>query len=149
MTASGVLPWQAAYGLAAVFGGLGVLMWFWRPGPRCWIGIRTPWTFADRDIWDRSWNQAALLLWVMAAGALIHWVLLAAAVAFLIIWGLGFPMLSYRRKYGTLRFWKDQGWIDYRPVVRCRHCGHLQKLESAAALDHATCEACGARCGQP
>jgi hypothetical protein len=147
--ASAVLPWPAAYGLAAIFGGLAVVMWFWRPGPRWWIGIRTPWTYADREIWDRSWSQASLLLLVMAAGALINWVLLIAALVFLIIWGLGFPMLSYHRKYGTLRFWKDTGWIDYHPVIRCRHCGHFQKLASAGELDHAACEACGASFRQP
>lgn len=143
--APGVMPWQAAYGLAAVFGGLGVLMWFWRPGPRWWIGVRTPWTYADREIWDRAWNQSAVLLLVIAGAALIHWVLLIAAVAVLIIWSIGFPMLLYRRKYGTLRFWKDHGWIAYRPVARCAHCGHFQKLAGHADPAQGSCEACGAK----
>jgi hypothetical protein len=146
---SEVLPREVAYVLAAVFGGLGVLMWFWRPGPRGWIGVRTPWTYADREIWDRSWNQAAVLLLVIAAAALIHWVLLAVAVALLIIWSIGFPMLLYRRKYGTLRFWKDHGWIDYRPVARCALCGHFQKLASHADLARSACEACGAKLPGP
>lgn len=141
-----VIPREVAYGLAAVLGGLSVVMWWWRPGPRWWIGVRTPWTYADRGIWDRSWRQAALLLLILAAAALIHWVLLAAAVVLLIIWSLSFPLLLYRRKYGTLRFWKDHGWTDYRPVVRCVHCGHLQNLDYGADPKRSTCEACGLSC---
>ena len=38
----------------------------------------------------------------------------------------------YRWKYGTYRFWKDLGWIDYRPVARCAYCGHFQKLRDEA-----------------
>jgi hypothetical protein len=140
-----VIPVGVAWSLAAFLGGLGVLMFFWRPGPRWWIGVRTPWTYADRKIWDRSWTQAAVLLLLMAAAVLISWMFLVAATVFLIIWCLTIPLLYYRRKYGTLRFWKDHGWIDYRPVARCRHCGHFQKLDSATELDHRTCEACGGR----
>jgi len=138
-----VIPREVAYGLAAVFGGLGALMWFWRPGPRWWIGVRTPWTFADRDIWDRSWSQAAALLLIMAAAALVHWILLAASVVLLIIWCISFPLFLYHRKYGTLRFWKDHGWNDYRPVARCPRCGHLQKLAGPEDLNRSPCEACG------
>jgi hypothetical protein len=139
------MPFIVAWMLAAVFAGLGVLMFIWRPGPRWWIGVRTPWTYADREIWDHSWTQAAILLLLMAVAVLISWMFLVAALIFLIIWCLTIPLLYYRQKYGTLHFWKDHGWIDYRPVARCRHCGHFQKLDNAAELDRRTCEACGGR----
>jgi hypothetical protein len=135
-----------SYSLAAVLGGLGLLMLYWRPGPNMWIGVRTPWSLADREIWDKSWNHSAVLLLAMAAGALTYWLLFGIAWAALILWAIGYPIYAYRRKYGTLRFWKDLGWVDYRPVVRCRHCGHYQKLRSAAEQPVAICEACGHLC---
>ena len=64
-------------------------------------------------------------------------------LAHLIILGLLYPIYLYRRKYGTLKYWKDVGWIDYRPVARCRQCGQLQKLADAKSLKEARCEACG------
>ena len=91
-----------------------------RHGPNLWIGVRLPWTLADRDIWDKSWRLAAMFLLGMGAGILVSWKLFWIAVAHLIILGILYPVFLYRRKYGTLRYWKDQGWIDYRPVARCR-----------------------------
>jgi hypothetical protein len=123
-----------------------LFMLFWRLGPNMWIGVRTPWSLADREIWDKSWLHAALLLLAMAAGALAHWLIFWLAAAVMILWCLGYPLWVYRRKYGTLRFWKDQGWVDYRPVVRCRHCGHQQKLRDALDLRVAICESCGRIC---
>ena len=136
----------ASYFLAVLCGGLGLLMLFWRAGPNLWIGVRTPWSYADRDIWQKSWKHAAVLLLAMAAGALLNWLLFGIATAALIGWSLGYPLYAYRRKYGTLRFWKDLGWLDYRPVVRCRHCGHFQKLRDDAELPVAVCESCGRIC---
>jgi hypothetical protein len=132
--------------LAVLCGGLGLLMLLWRHRPNWWIGVRTPWTYADREIWDKSWIHAAVLLLAMSLGALVHRLLFWAATAALLIWCIGYPMLAYRRKYGTLRFWKDTGWIDYRPVARCLHCGHLQKLPFGADPAACQCGACGRSC---
>jgi len=129
--------------VAAGCGGLGILMLFWRPGPNWWIGVRTPWTFADRKIWDKAWRLAAVFLLGMGIGILISRKLFFISLLHLVILGLLYPMFLYRRKYGTLRYWKDVGWIDYRPVARCRRCGHFQKLNDGAVFKEARCEACG------
>lgn len=131
-----------SYIIAAVCGGLGVLMLFWRPGPNLWIGVRLPWTLADRQIWDKSWRLAAIFLTAMGVWALFHWKLFFVALAHLVILGILYPIYLYWRKYGTLRFWKDEGWLDYHPVARCRGCGHWQKLPDALALAGASCEEC-------
>jgi hypothetical protein len=144
-----VIPNSAAYPLALIFGGLGVYMLLRRHGPNLWIGVRLPWTFADRDIWDKSWRLAAMFLLGMGVGILVSLKLFFIAVAHLIILGILYPVFLYRRKYGTLRYWKGQGWIDYRPVARCRLCGHFQKLESAGELAQGACEACGAKLPEP
>jgi ribosomal protein S27AE len=144
-----VIPTSAAYPLALIFGGLGVYMLLRRHGPNLWIGVRLPWTFADRDIWDKSWRLAAMFLLGMGVGILVSLKLFFIAVAHLIILGVLYPVFLYRRKYGTLRYWKDQGWIDYRPVARCPRCGHFQKLASHADLDRGACEACGAKLPEP
>lgn len=117
-------------------------MILWRPGPKWWIGVRLPWTFADREIWDKSWRLTAIFLVGMGLGALISWKFFAIAGAHFIILGILYPVYLYRRKYGTLRYWKDLGWIDYHPVSRCPHCGHFQKLGEAALLTGSKCEAC-------
>jgi hypothetical protein len=130
----------------ALCGGLGLLMLWWRPGPQLWIGVRTPWTYADRDLWRKSWTHAAVLLLAMGLGAALHWLLFWIATAALLLWCLGYPLYGYRRKYGTLRYWKDSGWMDYRPVVRCLHCGHFQKLRDDGELPVAICENCGLIC---
>ncbi len=118
-------------------------MFFWRPGPNRWIGVRVPWTFADRRIWDKSWRLSAIFLLGMGLGILVSWKFFFIGLAHLIILGLLYPIYLYRRKYGTLKYWKDLGWIDYRPVARCRQCGQLQKLADAESLKEARCEACG------
>ena len=138
-----MIPGELKYLLAAIFGGLGLLMFFWRPGPNWWIGVRIPWTFADRAIWNKSWRLSATFLLGMGLGILVSWKFFFIGLAHLIILGLLYPIFLYRRKYGTLKYWKDVGWIDYRPVARCRQCGQLQKLAGAAALGEARCEACG------
>jgi hypothetical protein len=143
------IPPAATYCMAVVFGGLGIYMLLRRHGPNLVIGVRLPWTLADRHIWDKSWRLGAMFLVGMGIGALISWTFFFIAAAHLIILGILYPVLLYRLKYGTLRFWKDQGWADYRPVVRCEHCGHWQKLGDAADLDGCTCEACGAICRRP
>ena len=144
-----VISTSAAYPLALIFGGLGLYMLLRRHGPNLWIGVRLPWTLADRDIWDKSWRLAAMFLLGMGVGILVSLKLFFIAVAHLIILGILYPVFLYRRKYGTLRYWKDHGWIDYRPVARCQHCGHFQKLASHADLDQGACEACGAKLPEP
>jgi hypothetical protein len=114
----------------------------WRAEPNLWIGVRLPWTFADRQIWDKSWNLAALFLTGMGVGALVSQKIFFISLAHLIILGILYPIFLYWRKYGTLRYWKDAGWLDYHPVVRCRRCRHWQKLPEAAALALARCESC-------
>ena len=136
------MPRAVSYLLAAVCGGLGVLMLLWRAGPNLWIGVRLPWTFADREIWNKSWRLAAIFLTGMGLWALFSWKFFFVALAHLIILGILYPIYLYRRKYGTLRFWKDMGWLDYHPVARCPGCGHWQKLPDAAALAGARCESC-------
>jgi hypothetical protein len=54
------------YFLSAVFGILAVVLLLWRPGPKWWIGVRLPWTFADRQIWDTSWVMAGLFCLAIA-----------------------------------------------------------------------------------
>jgi hypothetical protein len=144
-----VIPTSAAYLLALIFGGLGVYMLLRRHSPNLWIGVRLPWTFADRGIWDKSWRLAAMFLLGMGTGILVSLKLFWIMVAHLIILGILYPVFLYRRKYGTLRYWKDQGWIDYHPVARCRVCGHYQKLASNNDLGRAACEACGANLPEP
>ena len=118
-------------------------MFFWRPGPNWWIGVRIPWTFADRTIWEKSWRLSATFLLGMGLGILVSWKFFFIGLAHLIILGLLYPIYLYRLKYGTLKYWKDVGWIDYRPVARCRQCGQLRKLGDAESLKEARCEACG------
>ncbi len=118
-------------------------MLFWQPGPNLWFGVRLPWTLADTYIWKKSWRLASRLLMVMGVTALISWRALLISTAHLIGLTCLYTVLLYRWKYGTWRFWKDLGWIDYRPVVRCTHCGHFQKLRDESELPVAVCEACG------
>jgi hypothetical protein len=82
----------------------------------------------------------------MAAAALIAALAFYITLALFFVVSIVYPIYAYRRKYGTLQFWKDISWIDYRPVVRCSHCGHLQKLKDEAQLPVAICEACGLIC---
>lgn len=131
------------YLAAALSGGLGLLMWFWQPGPNCWIGVRLPWTFADRALWDRSWRLASRILVIMGVNALWSWKAFFITLAHLLVLSVAWPLYLYRRKYGTLSYWKGQGCLAYRPAARCRGCGYLQKLADAAALPLSHCEACG------
>ena len=103
-------------------------MLFWQPGPNLWVGVRLPWTLADRAIWRKSWRLASRLLMVMGITVLISWRAFLISTIHLVGLTCLYTALRYRWKYGTWRFWKDLGWIDFRPVVRCRHCGHFQKL---------------------
>jgi len=135
------------YLLAAVFLGLAVYMLVRRHGPNPWIGVRLPWTFADREIWDKSWLAAVGILVAIGLGALLSWTLFIVSFLALIILGVSFPAFIYYRKYGTWRYWKDQGWLAYRPAARCCRCGHIQNLEDPGKLAEAKCEACGAALG--
>jgi len=118
-------------------------MWVWQPGPNRWLGVRLPWTFADRSLWDRSWRLASRILVIMGLNALWSWRAFGITLAHLVVLSVAWPAYLYRRKYGTWRYWKDLGRLNYRPAARCRGCGHLQKLPDAAALTAAPCEACG------
>jgi hypothetical protein len=121
-------------------------MLFWQPGPNLWFGVRLPWTLADAAIWKKSWRLASRLLMVMGVTVLFSWRAFFISTAHLIGLSFLYTVLLYRWKYGTWRFWKDIGWIDYRPVVRCSHCGHFQKLRDDRDLAVAVCEACGLMC---
>ena len=118
-------------------------MLFWQPGPNLWFGVRLPWTLADTVIWKKSWRLASRLLMVMGVTVLISWRAFYISTAHLLGLTCLYTVLLYRWKYGTWRFWKDSGWIDYHPVVRCAHCGHFQRLRDVAELAVAICEACG------
>ena len=118
-------------------------MLFWQPGPNLWFGVRLPWTLADPYIWGKSWRLASRLLMVMGVTALISWRAFWISTAHLVGLSCLYTTILYRWKYGTWRFWKDIGWIDYHPVVRCAHCGHFQRLRDEGELTVAVCEACG------
>jgi len=106
--------------------------------------VRLPWTFADREIWDQSWLLAVVILLVTGLGVLLSWTLFIVSFLALIILGVTFPLFLYYRKYGTRRYWKDEGWLEYRPAARCPQCGHIQNLEDPGDLAEGHCEACGA-----
>jgi hypothetical protein len=125
---------------------VGLLMVFWQPGRNLWFGVRLPWTLADSYIWKKSWRLASRLLMVMGITVLISWRAFWISAAHLIGLSCLYTVLLYRWKYGTYRFWKEIGWIDYRPVARCAHCGHFQKLRDENEAPVATCEACGHLC---
>lgn len=121
-------------------------MLLWRLGPNPWFGVPLPWTLADNYIWNKSWRLASRLLMVMGVTALISWRAFFISSAHLVGLTCLYTVLLYRWKYGTWRFWKDLGWIDYHPAVRCSHCGHFQKLREAEDVLVAICEACGHLC---
>jgi ribosomal protein S27AE len=120
-------------------------MAFWQPGPNLWFGVRLPWTLADPYIWNKSWRLASRLLMVMGVTVLISWRAFWISTAHLVGLSCLYTVILYRWKYGTWRFWKDQGGIAYRPVARCPNCGHFQKLASHADLARSACETCGAK----
>lgn len=122
---------------------MGALMLVWRGGPNAWIGVRLPWTYADREIWDKSWLVTAWLVLAMGIGALVSLPAFFVATALMIVVGMAYPWRLYRQKYGTSKTWRDQGWIAYRPVAKCSHCGHLQNLASDRDLLLVNCQACG------
>jgi uncharacterized membrane protein len=131
------------YLLAAIFLGVAGYMLLRRHGPNPWIGVRLPWTFADREIWDKSWLLAVAILVAAGLGVLLSWTLFIVSFIALIALDILFPLFLYHRKYGTWRYWKDTGWLEYRPAAQCSQCGHIQKLQDAEALAGAHCEACG------
>ena len=128
--------------MAIVIGGMGITMLLWRPGPNLWMGVRLPWTMADRQIWNKSWRLASIFMTGMGVWALLYWRLFFVALAHFVVLAILYPIYLYWRKYNTLRFWKDVGWVEYHPVVRCRGCGHWQRLPNAEALAESRCEEC-------
>lgn len=137
------IPPLVSYLMAAIFLGLGGLMLLWRKGPNRWIGVRLPWTFADRQIWDKSWRLGAVFLVGMGVGTWASWKIFFISMAHLLVLGLLYPLYLYRRKYGTLRYWKDTGWPGCRPMAKCGQCGFLQKLGGPEDLTRASCPECG------
>ena len=137
------IPPVATYVLAAIFLGLGVLMLVWRKGPNWWIGVRLSWTYADREIWDKSWTLAAWLLVLMGLSIFISFYAFVAAAVLIAGLCLWYPYRLYRQKYGTWHTWKDVGWLAYRPAAQCPNCGYMQKLNEAGDLETIRCEACG------
>lgn len=133
------------YLLAAILLGLAAYMLVRRHGPNPWIGVRLPWTFADREIWDKSWLLAVGILIATGLGVLLSWTLFIVSFLALIILGIAFPAFLYYRKYGTWRTWKDEGWLAYHPAARCPRCGQIQKLKEGEGLAGVSCEACGER----
>ena len=121
-------------------------MLFWQPGPNPWFGVPLPWTLADPNLWKKSWRLASRLLMVMGVTVLISWRAFFISGVHLVGLSCLYTALLYRWKYGTWRYWKDLGWIDYRPLVRCRHCGQVQKLPAGAEPARWVCEACGLSC---
>ena len=111
------MPPLARYLMAVVLLGLAGYMVLRPKGPNAWIGVRLPWTMADREIWDKSWLLAELMLMSMGLGALFFWPLFIISVIALIVLGLLYPPFLYYRKYGTWRFWKDLGQILNPPPV--------------------------------
>ncbi|MGA7564377.1 MAG: SdpI family protein [Desulfobaccales bacterium] len=125
---------------------VGLLMLFWQAGRNLWVGVRLPWTLADAALWKKSWRLASRLLMVMGVTVIFSWRAFFISTVHLIGLTCLYTALRYRLKYGTWRYWKEPGWIDYRPVVRCNHCGHFQKLQDEGELPLCTCEACGRSC---
>lgn len=121
---------------------IGAVMLVWRGGPNAWIGVRVPWTYADREIWDKSWRVAAWLVLAMGIGAFVSLPAFFIATALMILICFIYPWRLYRQKYGTGKTWRDQGWLDYRPVAKCRHCGHLQNLGYDRDPLLTNCQAC-------
>ncbi len=119
-------------------------MLFWRPGPNLWFGVRLPWTLADPYIWKKSWRLASRLLMVMGVTALISWRAFIISSAHLVGLSCLYTVILYRYKYGTWRFWKGHGWINFHPVARCPECGHYQRFASEAELTWMACKTCGA-----
>jgi hypothetical protein len=73
------------YLLVAILLGLAGYMLLRRHGPNPWIGVRLPWTFADREIWDKSWGMAALILVSMGLGLLFSWLLFVLSTIVLVV----------------------------------------------------------------
>jgi len=138
------MPPPAQYLLAGIFLGLGALMLVWRKGPNCWIGVRLPRTFADREIWGWSWLMAAVLVVLMGTSLVVSPAFFMPALIALLILSILYPLWLYQRKYGTWRTWKDTGLMGYRPAARCRQCGNIQKLKDSGELAGGHCEVCGA-----
>ncbi len=126
--------------------GLGLYLRLRPRGPNAWVGVRLPWTFADREIWDKSWKLGADFLILMGAAALLGVKPFFLVVSLMVLGCLIYPWRLYHRKYGTSTACRGRGWTDYRPLVACRHCGHRQCLERGTPVQTVLCEACGLPC---
>jgi uncharacterized membrane protein len=89
-------------GVGLLFGGIGVL--FTRAEPNWFVGIRTPWTLSDDEVWRRTHRVAAPLF--VLAGALIAVgaflpvpteFLIGAAVAVAAVVPSAYSFVVYRR----------------------------------------------------
>jgi len=92
--------------LAALFYGMGVLLenaeqnWF--------VGIRTPWTLSDEDVWRETHDRASTafkLAGVLALGGLVlpdyYLVFVLAPVLLAAAYPIAYSYLAYRRKHGA------------------------------------------------
>ena len=121
-------------------------MLFWQPGPNLWFGVRLPWTLADPYIWKKSWRLASRLLMVMGVTALISWRAFWISTAHLVGLSCLYTRAPLPLEIRHLAVLEGPGWIDYRPVVRCAHCGHFQKLASHADLARAPARPAAPNC---
>ncbi len=100
--------------------GLAGYMLLRRHGPNPWIGVRLPWTFTDREIWDKSWLLAVVMLVAMGLGALFSWTLFVVSIIALI--ALGFSTLASFTAVNTAPGATGRtlvGWITARQPCVC------------------------------
>lgn len=130
--------------LSGVFSAAAFLTFYYSDKPNRWIGVRLPWTFADQEIWEKINKAAAILLLLTALFASLGWIFFVLLALLTVIASIFGARNIYQKKYGTLRYCKGPGSMDYRPVACCAKCGHLQNLDSAASLAGARCDSCSA-----
>ncbi len=123
---------------------VGAYLLIFPPGPNPWGGLRLPWTYADREIWDNGTRLTAWLLLAAGAAFAVWWPAGMVGIFALVVVAIPYARALYVRKYGTSKTWHGgHSWIDYRPVAKCPNCGHLNRLNSADDLPLARCDQCG------
>jgi hypothetical protein len=133
-----------AVGMGAICAAFGLALVFAPPKPNGWLGVRTPWTYADESIWAASHRA---LGWGLIASGLLWLVYCPAGFIATVVVGAGsllFSWWKYAARYGTGRTWNaGGGWEGYRPMAKCRACGHLTRLNSPDELATRRCDECG------
>ena len=105
------------YLLAVLLLGLAGYMLLRRHGPNPWIGVRLPWTFTDREILDKSWLLAVVMLVALGLGALFSWTLFVVSMI-----ALGFSPLAFFTAVNTAPGATGRtlaGWITARQPGVC------------------------------